>query len=303
MNAQNQNTRIVKQSLSLLIDEKGFSQKQIVKKLKQLGYSISTSSISNLKNDNESIGKKLYYQAAKGLQELIKREFCQHYDAAQDLLTPIPNCQRKPVIIEESIDVLPTNNSSSYTIHNGRLNISDKVKLYEQAQYEIIEIGLRLRSFSAYFVSRREDAFLIPIQNQLNKGVHFKCYLLRPDGNCARRYVADRTIALPREHDLLEKIPEITANLTTQINALNRISTKGKMSLYQYDHFPNYHATVIDGDTERGKILISPYLFGVSRANAPVIEITKKHHPVIYRQYWKSVKALIHSPQIFPLVK
>ena len=73
------------------------------------------------------------------------------------------------------------------------------------------------------------------------------------------------------------------------------------MSLFQYDHFPSFHASVIDGATENGVIYMSPYLFGVRRANTPVIEVHQKMQQKIFKRYWSSVKAIINSPTISQL--
>ena len=137
---------------------------------------------------------------------------------------------------------------------------------------------------------------------KLEEGVNFKCYVVDPHGGFLRRYIEDRAIVQPQELNVLEDISKTITGLRDLFIQVNRNGFKGQMELYSYNHFPYYHASISDGATERGVLYISPYLFGVSRANTPVIELTRKNNPVLYRKYWRSITTLIGSKQVTKLV-
>jgi hypothetical protein len=294
----------IRKILGKLINEEGYTQMDIYQKLQLLEHPVSRASISNLWNDKPGVSLPLLKKAATGLIKLLERDLCLTYDAEQDTFLKINNCLPRPVIISElDTNELPDNDPQpKYRIHDGRLDVTDKVALYQKASYEIIEIGIGLRSFTSYFSSKRESAFYEPIIQKLEQGINFKCYLIDPEGGFLRRYMEDRAVIMPQELEVLEDIPRIIPQLKQLFLQINKVGYRGKMELYSYNHFPYYHVSVIDGDTERGALCISPYLFGLSRANAPVVEVDRKTNPILYRKYWRSVAALINSNRTVRLV-
>ena len=294
---------IIDQALQKLIAAHGFSQIKVFQKFQQLGIKVSRASISNLWNHKKSISITLLKQAADGLQIIMEREFCLAFDESVKSFGKIKDCKIRPITTKPNTPILPPENSSpKYLIHDGRRDVHDKVKLYNQAHFEILEIGIRLKNFRSYFEEKRESAFLIPLRNLLDQGVDFKCYTLSSTGNFARRYIEDRAIVQPSEKSLLEDIPRITNELKQLFIRLNREGHKGKMELYQYDHFPYFHTTVIDGGTERGQMNIASYLYGVSRANTPVIELDRKMNSLLFKKYWRSIKAFIDSQRVTQII-
>lgn len=294
---------IALKGIKFLIDDCSYTQTQIREMFEVLEIKTSKPSISNLYSGNRPVQSKAITNLAKGIKIILEREQCHFLDEETKEIIPIPACQIRPIPKKNNATVIDTGKTAkSYTIHEGRIDVPQKVLLYEQATYEIVELGLRLRRFTDYFQAKRDGAFLDPISKQLANGVNFKCYVLNPTGNLARRYYDDRAMALAKEKETYEMSPKIIGELKQLCLSLNRAGYKGKMSLFQYDHFPYFHASAIDAETENGIIYMSPYLFGVRRANTPVIEVHQKAQKKLFKRYWSSVKAMINSPTVTQLV-
>lgn len=293
---------IIQKALQKLIREEGYSQVDIFEKFKQLNITISKSSLNNLCTNKSGISLPLLKKAGKGLELIMERDFCLAYNAGNNDFESIQNCSPTPIILDDTLTIKPETPSQGYTIHNGRIDVSDKVNLFNHAHYEIIEIGIRLRSFNSYFSSKRESAFIEPIIQRLEAGVDFKCYIAEPTGGMLRKYIEDRAYKNLREKEVLEDISKTTNELRNLFIRLNRKGYKGQMKLYSYNHFPYFHASVADGETERGIMYISPYLYGISKANSPVIEVAHKEHKTLYKKYWRSVYSFITSKQITTIV-
>ena len=117
----------------------------------------------------------------------------------------------------------------------------------------MIELGIRLRNFMGYFNNKRDSAFAHPLQGLLESGIHFKCYVLDPNGNFGERYFRDRSLVQFQEKAAMKESPAIIEKLQREFRQLNAQHYPGQLELYLYDHFPYYHATVIDGATEQGQ--------------------------------------------------
>lgn len=289
---------IINLSIQKLIKEEGYTQIEIFKKFQQLDIQVSRASISNFCN-KKFRSLTLLRKGAQGFQIIMERDLCLVFNENLNQFENKENCTPQPIQINQEnvtsgIEII----SPPYSILDGRVDVTDKVELYQKAKYEILEIGIRLKNFRTYFEEKRESAFLDPLRNILDQGADFKCYTLDSAGNYARKYLEDRATAQPSEIKLLQEIPQITSELRNLFIQINREGYKGKMELYQYDHVPYYHATVIDGNTENGNINIAPYLYGISRANTPVIQLSQKKNKVLFKKYWKSIKTLINSRQI-----
>lgn len=291
-----------RQGIKILLNECAYSQVDVVNKCELLGSTTSKTSLSNLSR-NKEVGDKAMRSLSKGIQAILEREQCRRFDIEIGKYVPIINCEKHPIgKISAKIKPVFEVDEIGYKIHEGRINVSEKVDFYGKAQHEIIEIGLRLRSFTGYFTSKREGAFLDPICQKLAEGVNFKCYVLDPKGNFAKRYFEDRAYKIPKEQQTLAESPAIITDLRRTCESLNREGHMGKISLFQYDHFPHFHASVIDGETETAKMYMSPYLYGVARANTPVIEVDKRLKKRLFKRYWDSVKAITTSKRVSRLV-
>jgi len=279
-------------ALRVLLDEQAWTQAEVEKKLKILGCNISRPSLSNLYNKKSTVSLKLLKSAASGLSTLLRKEYCLEWIASS--FAKIKDCQPNPVWIEaETTLAAPPASVKGETIHDGRLNVSDKVAFYQRAKMEIIEIGIRLNNFASYFEKKRESAFKAPLHQLLEDGVNVKCYILDPAaGGFARKYLDDRARMQLSEKDTLNSLPDSLASLRDRFIRINKSGYEGKMELYTYPHFPYFHATAIDLNTERGALYISPYLYGISRANTPVIEVSHQSNKLLYKKYARSISAI-----------
>ncbi len=306
INRRKECTEIISQAIELLTQGQGkkvYTQKEVVKKMRILGYVISESTLSNLKNTKNSekrVNLKTLIKAANGLEELIRHELQYSYNRDKKSFEFRPELRNIEIKVNEV--ELPTNSIKSipYTLHyEGRRSVNEKVALYKDAQKQIIELGVRLKSFSTHFIDESDNAFKLPLVNKLREGVNLHCYVLNPRGRFATGYFQDRAKAQPEEMKNLEELPEILGRLKEIKEQLNAKSDKGKMSLFYLNTFPYIHASVIDGEEPTGKMFVSPYLFGVRRANSPVLEISKSRDRFLFNRFWFSVKKMIeHSVKI-----
>ena len=84
-------------------------------------------------------------------------------------------------------------------------------------------------------------------------------------------------------------------NLVKICKEMNNQVAVGKRNGFKYKHVPNFHAVIIDGDYDFGKIYLSPYLYGLERKHCPGIEVTKYKSEVLFNRYLKAAKAFIQS--------
>lgn len=303
MTLKEQNEFIARQGIKILLNECAYTQVEILLKCQTLEIRTSESSISNLASGERPVGSRAMRSLADGIAKILAKEQCLVFEEKTQSFIKIAGCTSRPIVTNEvSIEVSVENLNTGYLIHEGRVDVPQKVVMYQKAQYEIIEFGLRLRNFTDYFSSKRESAFLDPIRQKLSDGVNFKCYVLNPDGNFAQRYMTDRAMVQPKEKEKLADSPRIIKELATACRQINKEGYIGKLSLFQYDHFPYFHASVIDGDTGNGMMYLSSYLYGVSRANTPVVEIHQKQQKKIFKRYWDSIQAMTTSQTTIQLV-
>ena len=296
MTPKEKNELIAREGIHFLVDDCAYTQAQLLEMFEVLDIKTSKPSLSNLYSGNRAVKSRAMANLAQGIEIILEREQCKFFDIEQKKFTLIPSCKLRPIRKIAKVASIDTEKlSKGYTIHEGRIDVPEKVLLYQKATYEIIELGLRLRRFAEYFDAKRDSAFLDPIRQQLKNGVNFKCYVLNPNGNFAQRYYNDRAIVQPKEKETYEAAPKIIADLKQVCLKLNREGYKGQMSLFQYDHFPYFHASVIDADTENGIMYLSSYLYGVARANTPVIEVHQKTQKKLFKRYYSSVKSIINS--------
>ncbi|MEM9823049.1 MAG: hypothetical protein AAF985_18365, partial [Bacteroidota bacterium] len=165
------------------------------------------------------------------------------------------------------------------------------------AQHQIIEMGIRLRTFTNYFIDESEANFKKPILEKLKAGVNFHCYILTKNGRFAADYFKDRAKVQAGEEEAYKEMTLVRDKLCYILKAINEEDTKGKMHLYQYNCFPYFHATAIDLDRVFGKICITQYLYGISRANSPRFKLNQKKNMNAYGIYKKSIKSIISQSQ------
>lgn len=282
---------IIRLALLLLQDEMAYGQNNIVKKLSTLGYQISPSSFSNIKK-GKAVGLNLLNITAKGMQLLIERELGLVFDGDSQNFKPqdTPNWVATIVPEKPQKDI----DKPGYILHiEGRVIMPQKSDFIDSAQREVIEVGARLRSFSRYFFSENETAYKHRILKLLKRGVDVKSYLLDPDSNEARIYFDDRAKVQSFEKESPADIKKVLVQLKELCDEFESKQMPGKFEIYLYKHIPYGLFLSVDGSRENGKMMVSPYLYGIRRADCPVLEITRYDQPVLFRKYWESLQLFL----------
>jgi len=176
-----------------------------------------------------------------------------------------------------------------FIIHeDGRLGIKEKVEFMEGANCEIIELGVGLTTFTEYFRSRRRNEFKDHVMKLLKSGVVLRCMLLDPDSDIAKAYARDLG-----ESTLLNDIRSSIQQLKTQQKQFEGLNLKGQFEIYAYEHVPYFHAVCVDPETDYGRLTVSHYIHGISRANAPVAQFSRASNDKMFDKYWLSIKELL----------
>lgn len=286
---------IIQQAYDLLESRFAYSQVIILRKLKTLGTEVSTSTLSNILK-GKNAGKDTLLKLSQGMQQILTSELGLEYNSEKKAFSKEPTDPNwEPIFIAEG-EPEPEKKRDGVIFHKeGRLSIPDKVEFMVQAKKEIVEVGVRLRTFTEYFTTRREEEFSGPIAELLQKGVNMKLYVLDPESQESRFYFNDRGKVQPGE----EKSPEVALKAIEEIKQINeefsKRNYKGKIEVYCYRHIPYNHFLIIDGFTEFGQMMVSSYLYGIKRADCPVIEISKAKEPKrskLYSRYWTSYELL-----------
>lgn len=181
------------------------------------------------------------------------------------------------------------NPKPSLTLHEGgRPSIAEKVAFFRNAKYEVVELGIALRTFISYFEQRPSHEFKDHILELLRHGVVLKCIAMDPDSEVAKKYAEDRD-----EKELLDRIRTSLKALLTLRDEFKQLNIPGKIEIYAYPHIPYFHAVCVDGDKANGRIFISPYMYATKRAESPGFEFSRSEHQVLFNKYWVSVKNLL----------
>ncbi len=285
---------IVCRGLEQLHEHLGYGQSHVVNKLKMLDLPVSTASLSNIKNGKPA-GLSVLMTAAKGIEGLLQRELDMGFDAdTQDFISlNTPSWTPEIVAEQEHMQTPPT-----IKLHvEGRVSVNQKTDFIADARHEILEVGIRLNSLSTYFNSQNEQAYTNHILRLLRKGVKFKAYLLDPDSQEARIYFEDRARVISTEKDSIGEARKVIERLKLVSAKFEAMNLAGSFEVYLYKHIPVCLFFVVDGSTEHGKMMVSPYLFGVRRANCPVMEFTRKEQPLLFRRHLESMQLFIEGAQ------
>lgn len=205
----------------------------------------------------------------------------------------------EPYIIPEEPLKLP--DDSGLVIHeDGRVSIGYKTEFIATAQKEVIEVGVRLKTFSEYFTSRRENEYKDYISTLLKKGVSFKAYLLDPDSNEARLYFDDRARVQESESDAIAEMKKAIEKLIRIAKEFEQNRYPGSFEIYIYKHIPYNHFLVVDRQLEGGKMMVSHYLYATRRAECPVWEFRRSTHPKLYEMYHRSLVSFVQHAKRLP---
>lgn len=172
----------------------------------------------------------------------------------------------------------------------GRTPEIDKVRFYRGAKVEIIEFGLRLETFSQAFEHKSEKEFKAPIRELLRNGVVFKCAAIDPDSEITRSYSVDRG-----ETDLPDRVRQSLSRLCQISKEFQSQQLKGAIEVYCWNHFPYGYVTLVDPTEPHGRALISHYMYGISRSDTPILEISKASNPELFEKCHAMVKSVLST--------
>jgi hypothetical protein len=283
---------VVSKGMDHLYEKLVYKQSSVVHKLEILGFKVSTASFSNIINDRP-VGLPTLSIAAKGIQLLMEKEMDMAFDVI--LLDYFPKNTPDWVssIVEEHTDS-PSGAAASLILHDGRVSTQQKTAFFANAKKEVIEVGVRLNSFSSYFFSQKETAYRQPMIDLLKRGVNVKGYLLDPNSQEARIYFEDRGRVQSTEKDAIEDIKNVIKKLRAVCAEFEAMNLEGKFEIFLYKHIPYNLFFVVDGGEKEGaQMMVSPYLYGVKRADCPVIQIAKKDNSHVFRKYYESMELFI----------
>lgn len=290
--------KIILDGIALLKRQKYYKQATIVYKLRYLNCNTSEATLSNIIN-GKYVGEETIVKVLKGVQTLIERELGLFFEDGEFI-----NKTEAKKWEPEEIPSLSINEPSlvqkpgfAYN-EEGRVSISQKKSLLAEAQHEIIEFGLTLRTYSSHFFSRNDSEFYTPVSHLLERGVNIKCYLLSPESNEARLYFEDRKRVLKEEGKGSEVIKQSIEKLRKVQARFNEEGYKGQFEIYTYKHIPYNYFMVVDGAHQQGKMIISHYIYGELRAKCPVVEFDRKHNPSLFRRYMTSLQYLTRDAQL-----
>ncbi len=304
--------KIIREGWPLI--EEVFSQEEIRQQFEKKGLAISKATISNIYGkyikhlnpdlSKESLdgvpiqeirttGKASLIKFAEGLMWIIASKKRLTYDFTQEKFIPIS-------IDSGAQSELVTANPSTYilrTHENGRRSITEKIEFIKDAKHEVIEMGIRLNTFSKYFIGRNDSEFKDHIVALLERGVEFKCLMMDPEAAFTRYYFEDRAKANPRELQAFKEMPQILEDLKWVQNEINSMNMAGKMRIFLYNNFPYHHYLTVDGSEKWGKMMYSSYIYGEKRANCPVVELYQYGSSALYLRHWKAIRLILEQSQ------
>lgn len=177
-----------------------------------------------------------------------------------------------------------------HVYESGRLSLDKKVEFLSYAKKEYIEIGVQLNTLISNFNNRAPSDFKEHVEHLLYNGVNFSFYLLDPTSEFLEIYSKDR-----KEPNLKDKIQSSINELLLLKSEFNKKGYKGSFNIYVYSNLPYCSIQLIDQGDNNGRALISNYLYGIKRAESPVIEIVKCLNPKIWDTYYNSTKNIMSN--------
>jgi len=284
---------IVQKGVALLAEKQEYKQITLTHKLKVLNRPISAASLSNIVKGKKA-GLKALKTAAEGIETLVRRELGLEYSKGNRAFVPIDDANWQPYIVPET--PAQHQNETDLVMHlDGRVSIQQKTKFISGAQKELIEVGVRLKTFADYFISRKEKEYKDYISDLLRKGVNVKGYLLDPDSNEARLYFEDRARAQDSEADAIAEMKKVVEKLRRLVREFEQRKYPGAFQIFLYKHIPHNHFLVVDRHAEGARMMVSHYIYGVRRAECPVWEFSKSGHPELFGKYAGSLEHCIRD--------
>ena len=282
---------IVQKGVTLLSDGREYKQVNLLHKLKVLDLVISPASFSNIIN-GKPVGRPVLKKAADGIEVIVRRELGREYSKELREFVPVRDPDWQPYILPET--PASSQKDRGFILHSeGRVSIAQKTAFISTAQKEVIEVGIRLKTFTEYFFSRKDKEYKEFVIALLKRGVSFKGYLLDPECNEARLYFDDRARADELEKDSVGEMKKVLEKLARLIREFDQQKYPGSFEIYLYRHIPCNHFLAVDRETEGAKMMVSHYMYGVRRAECPVWEFSRSEQPELFGKYAVSLKAFI----------
>lgn len=284
--------KLIKIGYQELHQEKKYKQANILRKLRTMDIKIAPASLSNILNDKD-VGLPLVKLVFNGLQKILQAELSKELDYSVMGLVTASNHPFGEVSIIEEWEVNADNNQG-FTLHEkGRFPLFQKLEIMDEAKHEIIELGVRLHTFTNYFLHRSDHEFKDKIVSYLQNGINIKLFLINPIYPEAKIYFDDRGRAQDEERSSPQLIENITRKLKQISKELSDGNYPGKFQIYTYRHIPYCRFLIIDGGKSFSKLYVSHYLYGKKRAASPVLEIHRSRNFDLYQLYWESFQAFV----------
>ncbi len=181
---------------------------------------------------------------------------------------------------------------TDFRVHEeGRIPLQDKVNFVKDATQEVIEIGTGLRTFSQFFSGQRPAEFQKYIENLVVKGVDVTLLALDPDWNGTDFYLDTRD-----EQEYKNDIVRSLADLKNEQRRLLKLGVRGRFEIRVYQTIPFAHILCVDPKDEVfGRMFVSNYLPGLTRSEAPVLELSALSNPELFQKYKKVIIEVINK--------
>lgn len=292
-NKESEWTQLIQLGFQLLEDQLIYKQIDIVNKLIVLGYKVAPATLNKILNNNGA-SKQTLQRIAEGIQKIIESELGYSYNIDKKAFISFQKSDHwQPLIISEKKEAISPKEKKEIFHANGRLAIQQKIEFMERAQQEIIEVGVRLHTFVDYFNSRNKSEFSIHIEDLLKRGINIKLYLLDPESNESLLYFKDRGKVQEEELHAIADTRLVIKKLEKIKQSFVEKNYRGQMEVFSYKHIPYNYFLVTDLNTHAGQIMISHYIYGVGRADCPVLEFSKKSNENLYTHYATSLQHFI----------
>lgn len=174
----------------------------------------------------------------------------------------------------------------------GRMSIQDKTRFARQARKQIKEFGTGLTAFATYFTGHRNEEFKDHIKRLLERGVNLDCYGLAPSSQWVE------FVKQTSGPDYVEATARARDDILKERNAFIAEGLPGELRYFEYDHVPEFHGFCLDPDDEvNAQILISFYLPGMERKEAPVYQVSRHGNPNLFGKYLTAMEAIEETAQ------
>jgi len=181
---------------------------------------------------------------------------------------------------------------TDFRVHEeGRMPLHDKVNFVKDASAEVVEIGTGLRTFSRYFSGQRPAEFRKYVENLVVKGVNVTILALDPDWEGTPLYLADRS-----EPDYKDDISRSLRDLRAERRRLLGLGAQGRFEIRLYRSYPFGHILCADPDDDLfGRMFVSYYLPGLSRAECPVFEFSWLSNRELFLKHRAALKDVLNN--------